>query len=129
MNPYLLMFDPSYSEIKKNFGDLRIIKFQACIDLSDINEAFYVTLPSKFCENEDIDNVEKHDYTKDFYLQVILNNIGCENLQKNKYFDQLVELQSQKDGFATTFFKVTLNSLLLLNKTLRFTRRMKKEES
>lgn len=103
MNPYLLMFDPNYYETKQQFGELRIIKFQACIDLCDIKEAFIVTLPSKHCDSYSED---KADYTKDFFLQLILNNVGNESLEKHKYYEKLLILKKNNEGFATTFFRV-----------------------
>lgn len=103
LNPYLLMFDPDYAETKHQVGDIRVIKFQACLDLADIHEAFIVTLPSKYCESYTEDKIE---YTKDFYLQIIVGDIGTENIEKSKHAQKLLKLRQLKKGFATLFFKV-----------------------
>lgn len=97
------MFDPDYTETKQQIGDIRVIKFQACIDLADIHEAFIVTLPSRYCESYTED---KADFTKDFYLQIIVGDIGTENIEKSKHSQRLLKLRQMKKGFATMFFKV-----------------------
>ena len=99
------MFDPDYVETKQQVGDMRVIKFQACLDLADIHEAFIVTLPSKYCESYTED---KLDFTKDFYLQIIVGDIGTENIEKSKHATRIFKLRQQKKGFATLFFKVII---------------------
>jgi hypothetical protein len=111
------MFDPDYVETKHQVGDMRVIKFQACIDLADINEAFIVTLPSKYCDSYTED---KLDFTKDFYLQIIVGDIGTENIEKSKHAARLFKLRQQKQGFATLFFKVINQEKLIAFQVLYY---------
>ena len=65
-------------------------------------EAYVVTLPSKYCDTYTEDN---KDYTKDYYLQVLISNIGLNRLFDKKYEESYNDLKNKNLSVATLFFK------------------------
>ncbi|EGR27782.1 tld family protein, putative, partial [Ichthyophthirius multifiliis] len=99
INENVIMFDPSLSNAinMKKLQKKRVIKFQACIDIKDINEAISLILPSR---NES--NIEN---AKDYILQICLSHIGNKDIYK-KYKNRLKELKNQKKSISTIFFRL-----------------------
>lgn len=77
------MFDPSLSNVTnmQKLQKKRVIKFQACIDIKDINEAVALVLPPRASEMVSED-------TKEYVLQISLSHIGNKDIYK-KYKDRL----------------------------------------
>ena len=86
-----------------------VINFQACIDLVDIVEYFIVTLPRKN-ENQDLDGNPEIEKDKEFYLQILVSNVGNKVIE-TKYADKIALMKKQRMAFASLFFKVQEKAL------------------
>ena len=104
INEYLLMFDPlgTSQTDKKNS---RSLDFQVCLDLHDISEAFIMSLPNKYCDEQFHDDLKVRDFNKDCFLELNVNRIGDEAIEK-KYEDRIKIMTIEKLPLATVFFKI-----------------------
>ncbi|CAK65657.1 unnamed protein product (macronuclear) [Paramecium tetraurelia] len=85
----LILFNPVQQDhLVDNHQKLR---FQACISMSDINEAVYYVLPNKYGH-------------LDYIVQIMLSGIGKPKFEK-KHRKQLDKLKEQKQSIATVFFR------------------------
>ncbi|EAS01406.2 TLD protein (macronuclear) [Tetrahymena thermophila SB210] len=100
INDSVIMFDPSLSNATnmQKLQKKRVIKFQACIDIKDINESTALVLPPRASE---ITN----ENAKEYVLQISLSHIGNKDIYK-KYKDRLKQLKKEKKSISTVYFRV-----------------------